>query len=234
MSHIVIVGGGLAAGTAAKTLVDEGFDGEVTIVTEEAHPPYQRPPLSKGYLAGKESLDAVILRPREWYAEHGIDLRTSTRAVSLDPAAHELGLADGTILALRLRSAGDGIVAANPAARRRRPARSRDVAAPGRLRRPRLAAAGRRAAPRAHRVGLDRNGGRRDGPRAGQPRDDSRARPRAARGRPRYARWARSSVAFTRSMASTCARRSTCRRSRAPTEPTGSSSTARPCRPTSC
>ena len=98
MSHMVIVGGGLAAGTAAKTLVDEGFDGEVTIVTEEAHPPYQRPPLSKGYLAGKESLDAVILRPREWYAEHGIDLRTSTRAVSLDPAAHEVGLADGTIL----------------------------------------------------------------------------------------------------------------------------------------
>ena len=55
MSHMVIVGGGLAAGTAAKTLVDEGFDGEVTIVTEEAHPPYQRPPLSKGYLAGKET-----------------------------------------------------------------------------------------------------------------------------------------------------------------------------------
>ena len=98
MTHIVIVGGGVAAGSAAKTLVDEGFDGDVTIVADEAHPPYQRPPLSKGYLAGKESLDAVILHPREWYAEHGIDLRTSTQAVGLDPREHELRLADGAVL----------------------------------------------------------------------------------------------------------------------------------------
>ncbi|SFS17358.1 3-phenylpropionate/trans-cinnamate dioxygenase ferredoxin reductase subunit [Microbacterium sp. cf046] len=96
--HIVIIGGGLAAGTAAKTLRDEGYDGDVTIIADEVHPPYQRPPLSKGYLAGKEGSDKVILRPREWYVDHGIDLRTSTEAVGLDPADHAVTLADGGLL----------------------------------------------------------------------------------------------------------------------------------------
>ena len=98
MTHIVIIGGGLAAGTAAKTLRKEGFDGDVTIVTEEKHAPYQRPPLSKGYLAGKEGADAVILQPTEWYADQGIYLRTSTRATKIDPAAHEVSLDDGSVL----------------------------------------------------------------------------------------------------------------------------------------
>ncbi len=98
MTHIVLIGGGVGAGSAAKTLRDEGFDGDVTVITDEAHPPYQRPPLSKGYLAGSEGADKVILRPREWYADHGMDLRTSTRVVELDPAAHEVQLDDGSRL----------------------------------------------------------------------------------------------------------------------------------------
>ena len=98
MTHIVLIGGGVGAGSAAKTLRNEGFDGDVTVITEEAHPPYQRPPLSKGYLAGSEGADKVILRPREWYADHGMDLRTSTRVVELDPAAHEVHLDDGSRL----------------------------------------------------------------------------------------------------------------------------------------
>ena len=65
MAHIVIVGGGVAAGKAAETLREEGYDGDVTIVAAEPHPPYQRPPLSKGYLAGSEGLDAAILHPAE-------------------------------------------------------------------------------------------------------------------------------------------------------------------------
>ena len=98
MAHIVIIGGGVAAGTAAKTLRKEQYEGDITVVTEEPHPPYQRPPLSKGYLAGDEGLDAVILQPEGWYADQGIDLRTSTRAVSLDPAAHQIELEDGSLL----------------------------------------------------------------------------------------------------------------------------------------
>ncbi len=95
MTHLIIVGGGLAGGTAAATLRGEGFDGEVTIVAEEPHPPYQRPPLSKGYLAGREDLSAVMLHPAEWYAEQRIEVITGVAATALDPASRTLALADG-------------------------------------------------------------------------------------------------------------------------------------------
>jgi 3-phenylpropionate/trans-cinnamate dioxygenase ferredoxin reductase subunit len=95
MSHMLIIGGGLAGGTAAEALRDEGFDGDITVVAAEAHPPYQRPPLSKGYLAGSEGLDAVLLHPAEWYDERGIRLITGVAATSLEPAAHAVELEDG-------------------------------------------------------------------------------------------------------------------------------------------
>ncbi|MFF2488670.1 NAD(P)/FAD-dependent oxidoreductase [Microbacterium sp. NPDC058062] len=95
MSHMLIIGGGLAGGTAAEALRDEGFDGDITVVAAEAHPPYQRPPLSKGYLAGGEGLDAVILHPAEWYEERGIRLITGVAVTSLEPAAHAVELEDG-------------------------------------------------------------------------------------------------------------------------------------------
>ncbi len=98
MSHMLIIGGGVAGGTAAATLRKEGFEGDITVVAAEAHPPYQRPPLSKGYLAGTEGTDAVILHPADWYAEHGIRLLAGTAATSLDPAAHTVGLDDGRFL----------------------------------------------------------------------------------------------------------------------------------------
>ncbi len=88
MAHIVIVGGGVAAGKAAETLRRDGYDGDVTVVAAEPNPPYQRPPLSKGYLAGSEGRDAVILHEAGWYDDSGIDLRMSTRATRLDPARH--------------------------------------------------------------------------------------------------------------------------------------------------
>ena len=95
MSHMLIIGGGLAGGTAAEALRNEGFDGDITVVTAEAHPPYQRPPLSKGYLAGTEDLDAVVLHPAEWYEERGIRLITAVAVTSLEPAAHAVELEDG-------------------------------------------------------------------------------------------------------------------------------------------
>jgi 3-phenylpropionate/trans-cinnamate dioxygenase ferredoxin reductase subunit len=98
VTHLVIVGGGLAAASAVETLREEGFDGDVTVVADEQHPPYQRPPLSKGYLQGKEGLDAVILHPAEWYAENDVALRTSTPAIVLDPVEHRLELAGGEAL----------------------------------------------------------------------------------------------------------------------------------------
>lgn len=98
MAHFVIVGGGLAAGKAVERLRKEGFDGDVTVVAAEEHPPYQRPPLSKGYLQGTEGTDAVILHPSEWYGEQGVELRTGVRAASLAPGDHRVSLDDGTSL----------------------------------------------------------------------------------------------------------------------------------------
>lgn len=95
MSHMLIIGGGLTGGTAAGALRKEGFDGDITVVAAEPHPPYQRPPLSKGYLAGNEGTDAVILHPAEWYAERGIRLITGVEATQLDPAGHAVELDDG-------------------------------------------------------------------------------------------------------------------------------------------
>ncbi len=70
---IVIVGGGHAGGKAAIALREEGHTGPITIVGEENHPPYERPPLSKEYLQGESEADAMLLEPADWYAEHDID-----------------------------------------------------------------------------------------------------------------------------------------------------------------
>nr|WP_274637452.1 FAD-dependent oxidoreductase [Microbacterium bovistercoris] len=98
MTRMVIVGGGLAAGTAAETLRTERYDGEIVVIADEPHTPYQRPPLSKGFLKGDEGRDAVILHPDDWYREQRIDVRVSTAVTAVDPAAHEVTLSDGTSL----------------------------------------------------------------------------------------------------------------------------------------
>lgn len=92
----VIVGGGLAGAKAAAALRDSDFDGDIVLIAEEAQPPYERPPLSKEFLAGKKTLDDFTVHPVDWYREHNVDLRLGARAVALDPAGHTVGLADGT------------------------------------------------------------------------------------------------------------------------------------------
>jgi 3-phenylpropionate/trans-cinnamate dioxygenase ferredoxin reductase component len=81
---IVVVGGGLAAGTLVTQLRERGHVGPIVLLTDEAHPPYERPPLSKDLLLGKgEPADAAV-HERAWYAEHDIDLRTSTAVTAID------------------------------------------------------------------------------------------------------------------------------------------------------
>ncbi|QEO10778.1 NAD(P)/FAD-dependent oxidoreductase [Protaetiibacter larvae] len=92
---MVIVGAGLAGASAAEELRERGFEGAIRLFGSEHSVPYLRPPLSKGYLAGTEGWDAVELHPREWYAEHGIELITGTNAAAIDRSAHELVLDDG-------------------------------------------------------------------------------------------------------------------------------------------
>src|SRR5205823_4810368 len=75
----VIVGGGLAGAKAAQTLRDEGFDGRVVLLGEEAVAPYERPPLSKDYLRGDVSRDAIWAEEEGWYEAHDVELRTGAR-----------------------------------------------------------------------------------------------------------------------------------------------------------
>src|SRR2546423_486794 len=93
--RFVILGGGLAGATAATTLREGGFDGSVTLIGQEAHPPYHRPPLSKGYLRGEEAFADQLVVPAAEYAERGVELRLGVRAVRIDPRQRFVELAGG-------------------------------------------------------------------------------------------------------------------------------------------
>ena len=80
----LLIGGGLASANCARWLREEGADGSVLLVGRENDPPYNRPPLSKGYMQGKESRDDVLFRPDEWWTEQNIELLTRTTVTKLD------------------------------------------------------------------------------------------------------------------------------------------------------
>jgi len=90
--NTIIIGAGHGGGTAAALLRQNGYEGAITLIGEEPHAPYQRPPLSKGWLKGEVDGDGLLLRPRDWYVEANIDLRTSTRIVRIDRAAKAVTL----------------------------------------------------------------------------------------------------------------------------------------------
>ena len=93
---IVIVGGGLAAARTAEQLRRSEYTGPVTIVSDEVHLPYDRPPLSKEVL--RKEVDDTALKPREWYDENGITLRLGSAATGLDTHEQTVTLDDGTVL----------------------------------------------------------------------------------------------------------------------------------------
>lgn len=86
-TDVLLIGGGVAAASAARTLRESDYDGTITLVTRELDAPYHRPPGSKELLRGEQDLEASLVLPAEWYAQHGVDLRTRTSVMSLDPAA---------------------------------------------------------------------------------------------------------------------------------------------------
>jgi 3-phenylpropionate/trans-cinnamate dioxygenase ferredoxin reductase component len=96
LKTIVIIGGGLGGAKAAEALREKGFDGKVLLLADEEYLPYERPPLSKDYLAGKKSLSDFTVHDSEWYRENKIDLRTDTEAVAIDPTARTVTLSDDT------------------------------------------------------------------------------------------------------------------------------------------
>jgi len=92
---VVIVGAGHAGGSAAAFLREYGFEGAITLVGEEAHLPYQRPPLSKAWLKGEADANHLILRPDAFYANSHVDVRLSTRAEAIDRTHSRVALTSG-------------------------------------------------------------------------------------------------------------------------------------------
>ncbi|MFI2455722.1 NAD(P)/FAD-dependent oxidoreductase [Streptomyces sp. NPDC019539] len=92
----VIVGGGLAGAKAAETLRAEGFIGRVIIIGDERDHPYERPPLSKGYLTGKEERDVVFVHEPAWYARHDVELHLGQSVTAVDRQGRSVLLGDGT------------------------------------------------------------------------------------------------------------------------------------------
>jgi 3-phenylpropionate/trans-cinnamate dioxygenase ferredoxin reductase subunit len=91
----LIIGGGLAGGRACQGIRQVDTDGAVALVAAEAHRPYERPALSKGFLRGQEPLDHLYVDEADFYEQHGVELITGVAATSIDRAAHRVMLADG-------------------------------------------------------------------------------------------------------------------------------------------
>ncbi|WP_433374842.1 NAD(P)/FAD-dependent oxidoreductase [Streptosporangium sp. CA-115845] len=91
----VIVGAGLAGAKAAESLREEGFSGRITLIGAETELPYERPPLSKGYLLGKEEKAKVYVHDEGWYADNSVEPLLGRRVTDLDRAAHQVELHDG-------------------------------------------------------------------------------------------------------------------------------------------
>ena len=97
-ADVLIVGGGHGGAQAALALRQRGFEGRVTMVTREAFPPYERPPLSKDYLAGDKPFEKILIRPESFWSDRDIELRTGSAVVAIDPQARSVELGDGTRL----------------------------------------------------------------------------------------------------------------------------------------
>ena len=94
---VVIVGAGHGGAQAAIALRQAGFGGTLAVVGEEPELPYERPPLSKDYLSGDKPFDRILIRPANFWADRDIVMLTHRRASAVDPAAHQVTIADGTV-----------------------------------------------------------------------------------------------------------------------------------------
>jgi 3-phenylpropionate/trans-cinnamate dioxygenase ferredoxin reductase subunit len=92
---VLIVGAGHGGAQAAIALRQQGFEGSIGIVGAEPDPPYERPPLSKDYLAGEKAFERILIRPLAFWEERRIELRLGSAVVSVDPGEHEVTLASG-------------------------------------------------------------------------------------------------------------------------------------------
>jgi 3-phenylpropionate/trans-cinnamate dioxygenase ferredoxin reductase subunit len=98
VNKIVIIGAGQAGAQGVASLRAEGYSGAITLVGDESFPPYQRPPLSKAYLAGDFARERLFLKPDSFYTESKCELRLGTRATRIDRPAKTVQLADGSAI----------------------------------------------------------------------------------------------------------------------------------------
>jgi NADPH-dependent 2,4-dienoyl-CoA reductase/sulfur reductase-like enzyme len=94
----VIVGASLAGAKAADTLRAEGFDGSIVLVGQESERPYERPPLSKGFLLGKAPKSSIYVHEEGWYASHSVDLLLGSVVTAIDRTDRRVELADGSAI----------------------------------------------------------------------------------------------------------------------------------------
>ncbi len=97
MTGIVVIGAGQAGSSLVAELRKQGFEGDLTLIGAEPVPPYQRPPLSKGYLLGEMALERLFLRPESFYEEQGVSLRLGAEVSSIDPSAKTVTVAGDVI-----------------------------------------------------------------------------------------------------------------------------------------
>lgn len=95
MAAMVIVGGGQAAGQNVASLRQAGYEGEIVLIGDESHPPYQRPPLSKQYLSGEHGVERVHLRPPTFYQDKNIDLKLGVTVTDIDTQSHQVKCSSG-------------------------------------------------------------------------------------------------------------------------------------------
>ncbi len=95
-ANVVIVGSGHGGAQAAIALRQQGFEGSILIVGRDPQPPYERPPLSKEYLAREKPFERILIRPAAFWEERGVTLRPGTAVTAIDPAAHTVRLSDGS------------------------------------------------------------------------------------------------------------------------------------------
>jgi 3-phenylpropionate/trans-cinnamate dioxygenase ferredoxin reductase component len=100
--NIVVVGGGLAAARAVQELRDQGYTEDITLVAAEPHLPYERPPLSKGFLLGKDELESVFVHDRQWYDDQQVDLRLGTAVTEVDRDRHHVHVGEEQVAYDRL------------------------------------------------------------------------------------------------------------------------------------
>jgi len=89
-ARVVVVGGGLAGAKTTEALRARGFDGSIVLLAAETERPYERPPLSKGYLTGSDERDSAFVHEPGWYDEHAVELRTATTVTAIDRTARDV------------------------------------------------------------------------------------------------------------------------------------------------